>query len=196
MKRIGLLAVLSLCMMAPSLLSAQTYDHGEVGIFADYLRFSPTDPNINFVGLGGRVSINANPFVAIEGEMSYDFERNYTTTTSTGGTTTFVRTSFRPLTALFGPKFQFGASSPVRAFVTGKVGFVDFSSSNGSVSNGFTGAVNGVGGSSTHLALYPGAGVEGFWGPFGFRLDVGDEIYLNNGTYNNLRVEFGPHFRF
>jgi hypothetical protein len=53
-----------------------------------------------------------------------------------------------------------------------------------------------VGGSSTHFAMYPGAGVEGFWGAFGFRLDVGDEIYLNNGTFNNLKVEFGPTIRF
>jgi hypothetical protein len=196
MKRMSLLAVISFCLLAPSWLMAQTYDHGEVGAFADYLRFSPTSPEINFIGLGGRVGINVNPYVAMEGEMSYDFERNFTTVTSTGGTSTFVRTGFRPLTALFGPKFQFGASSPFRAFVTGKVGFVNFSTSNASVSTGFINGVNGVGGSSTHFAMYPGAGIEGFWGPFGLRLDVGDEIYLNNGTFNNLKVEFGPHFRF
>lgn len=196
MKRMSLFAVLSFCMLAPSWLMAQTYDHGEVGVFADYLRFSPTNPEINFVGLGGRVGINVNPYVAMEGEMSYDFERNFTTVTSTGGTSTFVRTGFRPLTALFGPKFQFGGSSPVRAFITGKVGFVNFSTSSASVTTGFINGVNGVGSSSTHFAMYPGAGIEGFWGPVGLRLDVGDEIYLNNGTFHNLKVEFGPHFRF
>jgi hypothetical protein len=25
---------------------------------------------------------------------------------------------------------------------------------------------------------------------------VGDEIFLNNGTFNNLRVTFGPQLRF
>jgi hypothetical protein len=83
MKRMSLFAVLSFCLLVPSWLMAQTYDHGEVGAFADYLRFSPTNPEINFVGLGGRVGINVNPYVAMEGEMSYDFERNFTTVTST-----------------------------------------------------------------------------------------------------------------
>ena len=197
MKRISLFAVLSFCLLVPSWLMAQDYDHGEIGVFADYLNFSPTNPNINFVGVGGRVAFNVHPNVALEGEMSYDFSRNFTTTTSNGATTTFVRTRLRPLTGLFGPKFQFGTSSSFRAFVTGKLGFVDFSNSGGGVTAGNIGnTIAGVGGSSTHFALYPGAGLEGFWGPFGLRLDVGDEIYLNNGTFNNLKVEFGPHFRF
>jgi hypothetical protein len=34
------------------------------------------------------------------------------------------------------------------------------------------------------------------WGAIGLRADVGDEIYFNNGTHNNLRVTFGPTFRF
>lgn len=41
-----------------------------------------------------------------------------------------------------------------------------------------------------------GGGIEGFFGPIGLRVDVGDELYLNNGTYNNLRVTFGPTLRF
>jgi hypothetical protein len=44
--------------------------------------------------------------------------------------------------------------------------------------------------------MYPGAGVEGFWGPIGLRLEAGDEIYFDNGTRNNLKVTFGPTFRF
>jgi hypothetical protein len=28
------------------------------------------------------------------------------------------------------------------------------------------------------------------------RLEAGDEIYLNNGAYNNLKVTFGPVVRF
>jgi len=33
-------------------------------------------------------------------------------------------------------------------------------------------------------------------GPIGLRLDVGDEMYFNNGAHHNLRVAFGPVFRF
>jgi hypothetical protein len=33
-------------------------------------------------------------------------------------------------------------------------------------------------------------------GPLGLRLDVGDEIYFNQGAHNNLRVAFDPVFPF
>jgi len=46
------------------------------------------------------------------------------------------------------------------------------------------------------VAFYPAGGIEGFIGPAGLRLEVGDGIYVNNGNYNNLRVTFGPHIRF
>jgi hypothetical protein len=134
--------------------------------------------------------------------MNYDFARNFTTSYTTGSgagaTTTFVRTGVRPLTGLFGPKFQFGGSSPFRLFATGKIGFIDFSTTTSGVVSGttFTNAVSGVGNPGTHLAFYPGGGFEGFFGPVGIRAEVGDEIYLNNGTYNNLRVTVGPSLRF
>jgi len=99
------------------------------------------------------------------------------------------------VTGLFGPKFE--TPGPFKFFVTGKIGFMNFTTSQSAVTPGTVGnAISGVGGAGTHLALYPGAGVEGFWGPFGLRLDVGDEIFLNNGTFNNLRVTFGPQLRF
>ncbi len=173
-------------------------DHGEVEAFADYLRFTPSGTTTNYVGVGGLVGFNAHPNLAIEAQMSYDFARDFSTTTTNGVTTTIVTTSVRPLTGLFGPKLQFGTSSPFRAFVTGKVGFIDFSTSNSGVvsGNSFNGAVSGVGGGGTHFAVYPGGGVEMFAGWFGLRLEAGDEIYLNNGTYNNLRVAAGPVIRF
>jgi hypothetical protein len=195
-----LFAVFVCCVTMPSWVSAQSeYDqnHVEVGVFADYFRFSPTNPAINFVGFGGRTGFNVHPHVQLEGEINYDFQRNFTTTFSNGVTTSFVTTRVRPLTGLFGPKFQAGSSGPVRAFVTGKIGFINFSTDAGPASGtSFSNAVAGVGSAATHVAFYPGAGVEGFWGPFGLRLDVGDEIYLNNGTFNNLRVTFGPSIRF
>jgi hypothetical protein len=197
MKRIVIIIGLGLCLTLPSWLAAQE-DHGEVGVFADYLRLAPGNSATNFVGVGGRVGINVHPNIALEAEMNYDFKRNFTNTFSNGVTTSFVTTGVRPLTGLFGPKFQAGASGPFRVFVTGKMGFINFSETNSGVVSGttFSNSVTGVGGPGTHLAFYPGGGIEGFIGPIGLRLEVGDEIYLNNGTYNNLRVTFGPHIRF
>jgi len=48
----------------------------------------------------------------------------------------------------------------------------------------------------SHTAFYPGGGGELYIGPVGLRLDVGDFIYWNNGTHNNLAVTFGPHIKF
>jgi len=200
MKRLIGLAILSALIAAPSWLMAQEtpgyYDHGSVGIFADYLRFAPTSSSTtNFVGIGGRAGFNLSHNAVIEGEMNYDFSRNFTTTCHNCFTTTFVTTSVRPLTGLFGPKFQ--TSGSFKFFVTGKVGFINFQTTTHGVTPGvFFNAVSGVGGAGTHFAVYPGGGFEGFWGPFGLRLEAGDEVYFNNGTFNNLRVTFGPQLRF
>lgn len=202
MKSILLLAALAGSFCAPSLVMAQKAssssdnNHVEVGVFADYFRLSTPDPAINFVGVGARVGFNVHPNVQLEGEMSYDFARNFTSAFSNGVTTRFVTTNLRPLTALFGPKFQAGTSGPVRAFVTGKVGFVNFTTSNQNAVPGFTSALGAVTTGDTRFALYPGAGLEGFWGPLGVRLDAGDEIYFDHGAKNNLKVGFGPVFRF
>jgi hypothetical protein len=109
--------------------------------------------------------------------------------------TTFTTTRLRPLTGLFGPKFS--TPGPFKFFVTGKVGFINFTRTDSAVTPGTVStAVSGVGGAGTHLAVYPGAGLEGFWGPFGLRAEIGDEVYFSNGTFNNLRVTFGPQLRF
>ena len=176
----------------PSLAAAQ--DHGEVGAFVDYYRLDRVDPKINFIGVGGRVAFNIRPTVGLEAEMAYDFKRNFTSTFSDGVSTVFVDTRLRPLHALFGPKFQ--TRGPFKAFVTGKVGFVNFSVSNQNAPAGFASALDDVTTGNTKFALYPGGGVEGFFGPFGLRLEVGDEIYFSGGTRNNLRVTFGPQIRF
>lgn len=204
MKRIAMLAGLGLMLAAPSWMFAQEnggMTHGEVGVYADYFRFTPgSGTAANFVGAGGRAAYRFH-FMAMEAEMNYDFARNFTTSYSTPSgtttTTTFVRTSVRPLTGLFGPTFYAGTGA-LRAFATGKVGFIDFSTSNSGVVSGstFTNSVAGVGGAGTHLAVYPGGGLEAYIGPFGIRLEAGDEVYLNNGTYNNLRVTLGPELRF
>src|SRR5437868_6859601 len=165
----------------PSIAAAQ--DHGEVGAFVDYFRLDRTTPDINFIGVGGRVAFNIRPTVGLEAEMAYDFKRNFTSTFSDGVSTQFVDTRLRPLHALFGPKFQ--TRGPFKAFVTGKVGFVNFSVSNQNAPAGFASALDDVTTGNTKFALYPGGGVEGFFGPFGLRLEVGDEIYFSGGTRNN-----------
>ena len=70
-------------------------------------------------------------------------------------------------------------------FITGKVGFVNFSTSNQSAAAGFTSSLGAITTGETKVALYPGGGIEGFWGPFGLRLEGGDELYFDNGTRNN-----------
>jgi len=175
------------------------YNHGEIGIYGDYFRLTPRGAtgSTNFLGLGGRVGFNVHPNIALEAEMNYDFERNYTTVNSSGGSTHNVTSSVRPLTGLFGPKFQFGTSGPFRAFVTGKVGFLEFSTSHRAASgDSFAGSFDQFGNSGTHIAAYPGGGIETFIGPVGLRVEAGDEMYFNGGTNNNLRVTFSPSIRF
>jgi hypothetical protein len=60
----------------------------------------------------------------------------------------------------------------------------------------FFSSVNGLRADNVNGVLYPGGGLQGHLGPIGLRLDVGDEIYFNHGTHNNLRAAFGPVFRF
>lgn len=178
-------------------------NHATVGVYGDMFRVNPAHaPAVNFLGLGARVGFNVHPNVALEAEMNYDFVKNYTTINtgsnsgSVGSTTVSTRT--RPLTGLFGPKFQFGTSGPFRAFVTGKVGFTEFSHSSTTTASGqtFSNSLDQFGGGTTHFAVYPGGGIEGFFGPIGLRLEAGDQVYFNNGAYNNLRVTFGPEIRF
>ncbi len=201
MRHFLLTAALAFLFAVPASVFAQaTYDHGEVGAYGDLFRIGSTgNTTVNYIGLGGRVGFNTGKYVALEAEMNYDFEKNYTTTTTTSGTTTTVTSNVRPITGLFGPKFQFGASSPFRAFLEAKAGFIDFTTSCNAAAGSpscFTGSLSGFGGSSTHFAAFPGGGIEGFWGWFGLRADAGDELWYNGGVYNNLRITFGPVIRF
>jgi hypothetical protein len=194
MKRFLGLFIISIFFAAPLLL-AQSSDHGEIGAFADYYRQNdPISPAINFMGLGGRAAFNVRPSIQIEGEMAYDFRRNYTNTFTNGITTTLVPTKVRPLHGFFGPKFQTG-SGPFRVFLTGKVGFENFSVTNQSAPTGFTNSV-GLTNGATYFAVYPGGGFEAFAGPIGIRAEAGDDVFFNKGGHNNLRITLGPQFRF
>lgn len=194
MKRSLWLFIAPILLAAPMLL-AQSADHAEVGAFVDYFRFNQISPTRNFVGLGGRAAFNLRPSVQLEAEMAYDFKRNFVRTFTNGASTELVNTNFRTLHGLFGPKIQTG-SGPVRLFVTGKVGFDNFSISNQNATSGFTSAV-GLTNGTTDFAVYPGAGVEMFWRYLGLRAEVGDEIYFDHGSsHNNVRITFGPQLRF
>src|SRR5207245_3804018 len=86
-----LFAVLGFCLAVPSLVMAQSeYNHAEVGVFADYFRFSTPNPNINFVGVGGRIAANVHPNIQLEAEMNYDFRRNVTNKFDNGLSTSLV----------------------------------------------------------------------------------------------------------
>jgi hypothetical protein len=200
MKRVSIfiLAAAAMSLVVPGA-SAQAYfhdDHVQAGIYGEYFRWDQTSTNLT--GLGGRLSFNVSPRVQLEAEMGYDFEQAFTEgfkNTSTG-TVTLVRTNSRKIDGLFGPKFLTNRG-PVRLFLTVKGGGISFhfdprpatfQTFASTVDNLRAGDVNGV--------LYPGGGIEAFLGPFGLRLDVGDEIYFASGAHHNLRLTFGPTIRF
>src|SRR5215469_6026753 len=95
---------------------SENMDHAEVGAFVNYYRLTDPGPTRNFIGLGGRAAFGIRPNIQLEGEMAYDFKRNYTSTFSNGITTSAVTSRLRTLHGFFGPKFQTG-SGAFRAFV-------------------------------------------------------------------------------
>ena len=192
MKRIALLLAAALFLMTVPALLAQ--DHAEVGVFADYVRLHHAD-DANFWGLGGRLGVNIQSHIQLEGDMAYDFERQFTTTTSTGGTTTFNRSGLRLWHGTFGPKFQTNLG-PVRAFFVLKGGFLNFGVSGASAASGFNNQVGSFLTGDTNGVFYPGGGVEFFAGPIGLRVDAGDMMYFDRGANHNFSLTVGPTFRF
>jgi len=192
MKRLFLMLIL-----APAIVPvASAQEHGQAGVFADYVRLGRTDSN--FAGLGGRLAVNASRHIALEGELSYDFNQVFTEgfTDPISGTVTLQRSNLRILHGLFGPTLQTG-HGPIRAFLTVKGGFMNFRfDPRPATFDTFGSSVTDLRASNVNAVLYPGGGLEGHLGPIGLRLDVGDEIYFNNGARHNLRVAFGPMIRF
>jgi hypothetical protein len=194
MKRSLGLFLVALFMGVPMVFAQEHSDHVEVGVFADYFRFSNAEPARNFVGLGARAAFNVHRDIQLEAEMAYDFKRNFTNTFTDGVNTELVNSQMHTLHGFFGPKFQTG-SGPFRVFVTGKVGFDNFAVNNLNATSGFVNQV-GLTNGATYFAVYPGGGFEAFAGPIGIRAEIGDDIYFNGGAHNNLRVTFGPQLRF
>jgi hypothetical protein len=194
MKRLAILLIFA--AYAGPATFAQENDHVQVGVFADYLRLSQT--NTNFAGLGGRFTFTGYRTLKFEAEMAYDFNRVFTEgfTDTTTGTVSINRSNLRALHGMFGPKVEIG-HFPIHPFVTVKGGFMDFRFDDRPATfDTFASTVQGLRARNVNGLLYPGGGLEGHLGPVGLRLDVGDDIYFNNGTHHNLRVAFGPYIRF
>jgi hypothetical protein len=191
MRRIALLFLLCGVASAPSVFAQ---DHAAVGVYADYFRLSQTDSN--FAGLGARLGVGLGHRVMLEAEMSYDFDRVFTEDFFNGSTITVERSNIRLLHGLFGPKVALGHSN-FHPFLTLKGGFLNthFSAAPATV-GGFISSVENLRSQDLMGTLYPGGGLEGHVGPIGLRLDVGDEIYFNNGSHHNFRAAFGPYIRF
>ena len=195
MKRFAFLFLLAGWLVP--LASAQETEHIQVGVFADYLRLAQTDTNS--AGVGVRLGVVAFRNVKLEGQMSYDFNKAFTegfTDTSTGAVS-IQRTNLRILHGEFGPKVNLGERFHVHPFITLKGGFVNFRLSNAPATIGtFFSTVDTLRRNNVNGVLYPGGGLEGHFGPLGMRLDIGDEMYFNHGTHNNLSISLGPYIRF
>ena len=169
----------------------------EAGVFVDYLDVSQTTTN-NF-GLGARFGYRVHRDVMLEGELAYDYGINFGETyrnLANGNIAAIENTSVGVTHGLFGPKLQ-PAGGGFRPFITLKGGFMDFRLSPGLLPLSYAvSTLLGLRTSNLNAAIYPAAGVEAAIGPIGLRFEVGDEVYFNNGTHNNLRLTFGPIVRF
>lgn len=194
MKRLLLLVVC--CAVMVPLANAQEANAVQVGAFADYFRSGGTGTNM--FGIGGRVGVAVLPFTRLEGELSYDFNQEFNTGfTNTGsGTVTFANSGVRVLHGLFGPKVELGHRR-LHPFIALKGGFINYMfSSQAPGYTSFSHQVANLRSQNLNGALMPGGGIEGEVGPIGLRLDVGDEMYFNNGAHNNLAVMVGRFIRF
>lgn len=193
MKRFALLAVAAFAaiIVAPA---AHAQNHAEVGAFVDYFKLQET--GTNYVGVGGRAAFNVARPLQIEAEISYDFGRAFAETFNNGtGVISTQNSNIKVLHGLFGPKLQ--TTGPVRVFVTAKGGFINFRFDNSANSfAGFTSSIQNLRDDNVSGVFYPGGGIEAFLGPFGMRLEAGDEIYFANGAHHNWRVTLGPQIRF
>lgn len=195
MRKFALIVMALLSCVESSSLFAQK--RVEVGIFLDYLSISQTNTN-NF-GVGGRFGYRIHRNLMMEGELAYGYGINFGEAyrnVANGNITAIERTSVGVTHGLFGPTLQ-PAKGGFRPFATLKGGFTDFRLSPSLLPFGdVVSTILGIRTSSLNVAIYPGGGVEASLGPVGLRLELGDEIYFNNGAHNNLRITFGPILRF
>jgi len=192
------LLVLLVCLAAVPCLRAQEEERFEAGVFADYFRSGATGTNM--FGLGGRAGVGLFPHMMLEGEMAYDFNRGFEdafTNTTTGGGVSFLTSGTKTLHGLFGPRWTLQRGR-IHPFVEAKVGFINYMFNNEPVGfNSFVNQIQNLRAQNVNATLLLGGGLEGrIVGPVGLRMDVGDEMYFNNGAQHGLKVTFGPIVRF
>lgn len=175
---------------------AQSLDHINVGVYGSFFHLSDSD--IDLGGLGARVSVRVFPMVMLEAESTYNFESAFSQGfNDANGTVAVSRSHVRSLDGLFGPKINVPWKD-VHLFVTAKGGFINFNLNSNPSANITTvsSTFRGLNGSNVFGVFYPGGGAEAVWGPLGLRVDIGDEIFYNNGGHSNLLISFGPTIRF
>jgi hypothetical protein len=195
MNRIVLLAAMALCLAAPALWAQDSEDGRlKVGGFAEYLRLTRADPPLNRVGFGGRAGLKIGSRTQLELEMAFDFKRDFDSPFISGSGSQAVTTHLWSFNTLVGPKFDLG-SGPWHPFLTLKGGTLYFNAKNAPPTN-FVGNLGKLTSGGRSWALYPAVGIEGFRGRWGWRVEIGDELYYDATVRSNLRVTVGPQFRF
>jgi len=195
MKKFLFLVVCCLAVMPYAKAQDDNYKF-DAGVFADYFRLGATGTNL--FGIGGRAGVELVPHIGFEGELAFDFNRGFVDSfENIYGGTSYVTSGVRDLHALFGPRFSLDRG-PIRPFAEVKFGFDSFTFNN--LPQGLTSLSNPIQNlrnQTLNAALLLGGGLEAkVTGHVGVRLDVGDELYFNNGVQHGLRATFGPVFRF
>ena len=170
----------------------------QAGVFAEDFRLGRISPTLDMPGAGARFGLFPQSWFQLEIEGSYDFAQTFTSAWTNGFVTDNLTTHLRVARGLGGVKLNKRLKKQLRLFATVKVGFIDFTSSTPNIPQGFTNPQDPATRSATDILLYPGGGIEySFGGHWGLRLDGGDDLYFDHGhKYNNIRVAFGPTFRF
>ncbi len=181
-------------VVALSFCAAAQAQRGEIGFYGDFLRFPPA--SLGGVGIKGLLALSRH--VALEGEGSYYFNRTFTETAvdPTSGATAMIKGHMHASNVLGGLSFS-KPSAHIRPFITMKLGLLTINPTGLPSPLTSTSAIlNQIRTSHNNFAIFPAAGVEAYSGKWGFRLDVGDEIYFLNGSNSNLRITFGPNYMF
>ena len=169
----------------------------EIGVFAEVFRLSRVSPALNMPGAGARITLFPQSWFNLEAEASYDFTQTFTSSWTNGFVTENLTTHLRVARGLGGAKFSKKFGKNMRLFATVKAGFIDFTASTTGIPQGFTNPLDPATTGGTDFLLYPGGGLQYSFGRWGLRFDAGDDLYFDHGHHNNnVRVTFGPTFRF
>lgn len=193
-----------ICLFAAGRALAQTPEPAstpayqfEAGLFAEDFRLGRISPTLDMPGAGARLALFPRSWFQLELEASYDFSQTFTSAWSNGFVTDNLTTHLRIARALGGVKLNKKIRKNTRLFASVKPGLIDFTASTQNIPQGFTNPQDPATTGGTNFLLYAGGGVEYSFGRWGLRFDGGNDLYFDHGhKYNNIRVAFGPTFRF